>query len=231
MNKKIIPFIIMLSFKICIGAEISHYNESKDMLVYSDKGRKDLKPMNFVLNLKEVLTKKDPLYTTIKNNIRNYEQAIEEKNNLAIKYETAPDKEGGKLVIEDKYLIKDPKHLYTVGGILSAIIFAPIILEIFYIMDFINGEEDPSEEDPFFDPEEQEKKENRRNERLKDIGRYTFIPGITVLAVGYFGSTIKIGEKERILTEEELLHPKLDKYFKENELDMAIDIYNKHIKL
>ena len=52
-----------------------------------------------------------------------------------------------------------------------------------------------------------------------------------MLAVGYFGSTIKIGEEERILTEEELLHPKLDKYFKENELDMAIDIYNKHLKL
>ena len=113
---------------------------------------------------------------------------------------------------------------------LSSLIIAPLLTDISDITDWLNGE-DEENNDPFYDADEEEKRRNNRDENVKSFGKFTFLPGISIIAIGYFGSKYKIGQKERIITKDELIMPNLLEFFKENELDMAIKIYNSKIKI
>ena len=113
---------------------------------------------------------------------------------------------------------------------LSALIIAPLISDVSDIFDWISGEEDESD-DPFYDADEEEERQNKRDENIKQLGRYTFLPGISIIATGYLGSKIRIAQKEMIVNNEDLIMPKLFEFFKKNEIDVAIKIYNKRIKI
>ena len=59
------------------------------------------------------------------------------------------------------------------GSVLSAFIIAPLIKDVSDIFDWISGEEDESD-DPFYDADEEEEGQNKRDENIKQLGRYTF---------------------------------------------------------
>ena len=49
--------------------------------------------------------------------------------------------------------------------------------------------------------------------------------------IGYFGSKIKIAQKEKIINNDDLVMPNLLEFFKKNEIDLVIKIYNNRIKI
>tara|TARA_B100000965_G_scaffold312979_1_gene272858 strand:+ start:154 stop:846 length:693 start_codon:yes stop_codon:yes gene_type:complete len=225
-------FIILIS---CIAlsndlTKIQKYEPSNDVFLYSGAENDSLKSDYFIMNLKEVLDKDDLFHKKIKSVIRKYEKRKDLIEDLKLKFNSGLDHENGKKINEDVFLIKNPNNFYFVGGLLSSLIIAPLLTDISDITDWLNGE-DEENNDPFYDADEEEERRNNRDENVKSFGKFTFLPGISIIAIGYFGSKYKIGQKERIITKDELIMPNLLEFFKENELDMAIKIYNSKIKI
>ncbi len=220
---------ITLSSNI-ISNEIEKYDPMVDSFLYIDQNQKNLPSDIFVMNLKEVITREDPLYNNIKRGIRKYEDRKISINELQYKFDNGSEVEGGKKIIEDIYLVDNPNNFYLAGSVLAAFIVAPLITDISEIFDWFNGEEGESD-DPFYDADEEEESRNKRDENIKKLGRYTFLPGVSIIAIGYFGSKIKIAQKEKIINNDDLVMPNLFEFFKKNEIDMAIKIYNKRITI
>ena len=220
---------ITLSSNI-ISNEIEKYDPMVDSFLYIDQNQKNLPSDIFVMNLKEVITREDPLYNNIKRGIRKYEDRKISINELQYKFDNGSEVEGGKKIIEDIYLIDNPNNFYLTGSVLAAFIVAPLITDISEIFGWFNGEEGESD-DPFYDADEEEESRNKRDENIKKLGRYTFLPGVSIIAIGYFGSKIKIAQKEKIINNNDLVMPNLFEFFKKNEIDMAIKIYNKRITI
>ena len=215
---------------VILSNEIEKYDPTADSFLYIDQNQKNLSSDIFIMNLKEVITKEDPLYMNIKRGIRKYEDKKNLINDLKYKFDNGLKAEGGKKIIEDIYLVNNPNNFYIVGGVLAALIVAPLITDISEIFNWFNGEEEESD-DPFYDADEEEERQNKRDENIKQLGRYTFLPGISIIATGYIGSKIRIAQKEMIVNNEDLIMPKLLEFFKKNEIDVAIKIYNKRIKI
>ena len=215
---------------VILSNEIEKYDPTADSFLYIDQNQKNLPSDIFIMNLKEVITKEDPLYSNIKRGIRKYEDKKNSINDLKYKFDNGLKAEGGKKIIEDIYLVNNPNNFYLVGGVLAALIVAPLITDISEIFNWFNGEEEESD-DPFYDADEEEERQNKRDENIKQLGRYTFLPGISIIATGYIGSKIRIAQKEMIVNNEDLIMPKLLEFFKKNEIDMAIKIYNKRINI
>ena len=220
---------ITLSSNI-ISNEIEKYDPMVDSFLYFDQNQKNLPSDIFIMNLKEVITKEDPLYNNIKRGIRKYEDRKNSINDLQYKFDNGSKADGGKKIIEDIYLVDNPNNFYLTGGILAAFIVAPLITDISEIFDWFNGEEEEND-DPFYDADEEEESRNKRDENIKKLGRYTFLPGVSIIAIGYFGSKIKIAQKEKIINNDDLVMPNLLQFFKKNEIDIAIKIYNNRIKI
>lgn len=220
---------ITLSSNI-ISNEIEKYDPMVDSFSYIDQNQKNLPSDIFVMNLKEVITREDPLYNDIKRGIRKYEDRKISINELQYKFDNGSEVEGGKKIIEDIYLIDNPNNFYLTGSVLAAFIVAPLITDISEIFGWFNGEEGESD-DPFYDADEEEESRNKRDENIKKLGRYTFLPGVSIIAIGYFGSKIKIAQKEKIINNNDLVMPNLFEFFKKNEIDMAIKIYNNKITI
>ena len=225
-------FIILIS---CIALsndlnKIQKYEPSNDVFLYAGVEDDSLKSDYFIMNLKEVLDKDDLFHKKIKSVIRKYEKRKDSIEDLKLKFNSGLDHENGKKINEEVFLIKNPNNFYFVGGLLSSLIIAPLLTDISDITDWLNGE-DEENNDPFYDADEEEERRNNRDENVKSFGKFTFLPGISIIAIGYFGSKYKIGQKERIITKDELIMPNLLEFFKENELDMAIKIYNSKIKV
>ena len=215
---------------VILSNEIEKYDPTADSFLYIDQNQKNLPSDIFIMNLKEVITEEDPLYSNIKRGIRKYEDKKNSINDLKYKFDNGLKAEGGKKIIEDIYLVNNPNNFYIVGGVLAALIVAPLITDISEIFNWFNGEEEESD-DPFYDADEEEERQNKRDENIKQLGRYTFLPGISIIATGYLGSKIRIAQKEMIVNNEDLIMPKLLEFFKKNEIDVAIKIYNKRIKI
>ena len=62
---------------------------------------------------------------------------------------------------------------------------------------------------------------------LKELGKKTFVPGLLIMSAGYVGNNIKIASKETIITEADLIMPKISSFFSENDIQDAINIFNK----
>ena len=166
----------------------------------------------------------------IKRGIIEYEDRKNSINDLQYKFKNGLEAEGGKKVIEDIYLVNNPNNFYLTGSVLAAFIVAPLITDILEIFDWFSGEEEESD-DPFYDADEEEESRNKRDKNIKKLGRYTFLPGVSIIAIGYFGSKIKIAQKEKIINDDDLVMPNLLEFFKKNEINMAIKIYNNRIKI
>ena len=220
---------ITLSSNI-ISKEIEKYDPMVDSFLYIDQNQKSLPSDTFIMNLKEVITKEDPLYNNIKRGIRKYEDKKNLINDLQYKFENGSEAEGGKKIIEDIYLVDNPNNFYFTGSVLAAFIVAPLITDISEIFDWFNGEDEESD-DPFYDADEEEESRNKRDKNIKKLGRYTFLPGVSIIAIGYFGTKIKIAQKEKIINDDDLVMPNLFEFFKKNEINMAIKIYNNRIRI
>ena len=220
---------ITLSSNI-ISNEIEKYDPMLDSFLYIDQNQKNLPSDIFIMNLKEVITKEDSLYKNIKRGIREYEDRKNSINDLQYKFNNGSEAEGGKKIIEDIYLVNNPNNFYLTGSVLAAFIFAPLITDISEIFDWFSGEEKESD-DPFYDADEEEESRNKRDKNIKKLGRYTFLPGVSIIAIGYFGTKIKIAQKEKIINDDDLVMPNLFEFFKKNEINMAIKIYNNRIRI
>ena len=220
----------MTLVSVILSNEIEKYDPTADSFLYIDQNQKNLPSDIFIMNLKEVITKEDPLYSNIKRGIRKYEDKKNSINDLKYKFDNGSKAGGGKKIIEDIHLVNNPNNFYLVGGVLAALIVAPLITDISEIFDWFSGEEEESD-DPFYDADEEEESRNKRDENIKKLGRYTFLPGVSIIAIGYFGSKIKIAQKEKIINNDDLVMPNLLEFFKKNEIDIAIKIYNNRIKI
>ena len=220
---------ITLSSNI-ISNEIEKYDPMLDSFLYIDQNQKNLPSDIFIMNLKEVITKEGSLYKNIKRGIREYEDRKNSINDLQYKFNNGSEAEGGKKIIEDIYLVNNPNNFYLTGSVLAAFIFAPLITDISEIFDWFSGEEKESD-DPFYDADEEEESRNKRDKNIKKLGRYTFLPGVSIIAIGYFGTKIKIAQKEKIINDDDLVMPNLFEFFKKNEINMAIKIYNNRIRI
>ena len=209
---------------------IEKYDPTKNSFIYVDNTEESLPSNIFIMNLKEIMTKEDPLYKNIKRGIRKYEEKKESISALKYKYNTGIKAENGIKINEEVYLVNNPNNFYFAGSVLAALIIAPLISDVSDIFDWISGEEDEND-DPFYDADEEEERQNKRDENIKQIGRYTFFPGLAIIAIGYYGSKITLAQKEKIINEDDLIMPKLFEFFKMNEIDMAIKIYNSKIKI
>ena len=226
-------FLLLVSINLSsniISNEIEKYDPMVDSFLYIDQNQKNLPSDIFIMNLKEVITKEDPLYNNIKRGIREYEDRKNSINDLQYKFKNGLEAEGGKKVIEDIYLVNNPNNFYLIGSVLAAFIVAPLITDISEIFDWFSGEEEESD-DPFYDADEEEESRNKRDKNIKKLGRYTFLPGVSIIAIGYFGSKIKIAQEKKIINDDDLVMPNLLEFFKKNEINMAIKIYNNRIKI
>lgn len=210
--------------------KVQKYDSLNDVFLYANVENESLRSDYFIMNLKEVLDEDDLFHKKLKSVIRKYENRKDLIEDLKLKFNSGLDHENGKKINEDVFLIKNPINFYFIGGLLSSLIIAPFLTDISDITNWFNGEDDENN-DPFYDADEEEKSRNNRDENVKNFGKFTFLPGISIITIGYFGSKYKIGQKERIITKDELIMPNLLEFFKENELDMAIKIYNNEIKI
>ena len=226
-------FLLLVSITLSsniISNEIEKYDPTADSFLYIDQNQKNLPSDIFIMNLKEVITKEDSLYKNIKRGIREYEDRKNSINDLQYKFNNGSEAEGGKKIIEDIYLVNNPNNFYLTGSVLAAFIFAPLITDISEIFDWFSGEEKESD-DPFYDADEEEESRNKRDKNIKKLGRYTFLPGVSIFPIGYFGTKIKIAQKEKIINDDDLVMPNLFEFFKKNEINMAIKIYNDRIRI
>jgi len=204
-------FLLLVSITLSsniISNEIEKYDPMLDSFLYIDQNQKNLPSDIFIMNLKEVITKEDSLYKNIKRGIREYEDRKNSINDLQYKFNNGSEAEGGKKIIEDIYLVNNPNNFYLTGSVLAAFIFAPLITDISEIFDWFSGEEKESD-DPFYDADEEEESRNKRDKNIKKLGRYTFLPGVSIIAIGYFGTKIKIAQKEKIINDDDLVMPNL----------------------
>ena len=213
-------FLLLVSITLSsniISNEIEKYDPMLDSFLYIDQNQKNLPSDIFIMNLKEVITKEDSLYKNIKRGIREYEDRKNSINDLQYKFNNGSEAEGGKKIIEDIYLVNNPNNFYLTGSVLAAFIFAPLITDISEIFDWFSGEEKESD-DPFYDADEEEESRNKRDKNIKKLGRYTFLPGVSIIAIGYFGTKIKIAQKEKIINDDDLVMPNLFEFFKKMKL-------------
>ena len=60
----------------------------------------------------------------------------------------------------------------------------------------------------------------------RSLGEKTFLPGLAIISIGYFGQKIKIGQKRTYIKKSDTTIPMISKYFSHSELKEAIKTYN-----
>ena len=158
--------------------------------------------------------------------ISNYSKAFKKTNEMAILYQKGSAHEDGRIIIEDLNLINNVKYWYYVGGALSTIIIAPYIIELILLIIF---SEDENEEYNQYDSPDYENGNNYKEyfkERITELGKKTFLPGLAIISIGYIGQNIKLGQKKKIIKKSDTAYPTISKFFRPDELKKAIEIYN-----
>lgn len=207
---------------------LSGYNQIDDTFFYDNDSTINMSANNFIDSLK-VKLKSNP-NRIISSNINNYEKAALKTKKMNSLYDKGIAHEDGKVIKEDIYLINNPEHWYNIGGILSAIIISPYIIELFSFLEFLNGDNDEEEENnnnSLNIDEDEEDDNSALYDGLKELGKKTFVPGLLIMSAGYVGNNIKIASKETIITEADLIMPKISYFFSENDIQDAINIFNK----
>ena len=118
---------------------------------------------------------------------------------MAILYQKGSAHKDGRIIIEDLNLINNVKYWYYVGGALSTIIIAPYIIELILLVIF---SEDENEEYNQYDSPDYENRNNYKEyfkERITELGKKTFLPGLAIISIGYIGQNIKLGQKKTLL--------------------------------
>ena len=223
--KNIILIIIMLMKSYVFGnspIELLGYDETDNSFFQKNENQVKVSAADFIQSLKKAIKSKANGNKKISSNIRKYEKAVIKSNKIKSLYEKGEVHDEGRKVKEDIYLINNPKIWYNVGGVLSAIIISPYIIEF---LSFFNEDEE-DEYDPLHDDEEEEKIKEKNYKKLQKFGRKTLVPGLVILSAGYIGNKIKIGQEETIIKEVDTLSPKISEYFSEIEIQNAIGIYN-----
>ena len=124
---------------------------------------------------------------------------------MAILYQKGSAHKDGRIIIEDLNLINNVKYWYYVGGALSTIIIAPYIIELILLVIFF---EDENEEYNQYDSPDYENRNNYKEyfkERITELGKKTFLPGLAIISIGYIGQNIKLGQKKKLL-KNQILH-------------------------
>ena len=145
---------------------------------------------------------------------------------MAILYQKGSAHKDGRIIIEDLNLINNVKYWYYVGGGLSTIIIAPYIIELIL---FITFSEDENEEYNQYDSPDYENGNNYKEyfkERITELGKKTFLPGLAIISIGYIGQNIKLGQKKNFIKKSDTEYPAISKFFRPDELKKAIEIYN-----
>ena len=145
---------------------------------------------------------------------------------MAVLYQKGSVHEDGRIIIEDLNLINNVKYWYYVGGALSTIIIAPYIIELILLIIF---SEDGNEEYNQYDSTDYENGKNYKEyfkEKINELGKKTFLPGLAIISIGYIGQNIKLGQKKNFIKKSDTEYPAISKFFRPDELKKAIEIYN-----
>ena len=206
--------------------KISGYDNLTDSFFCKDSTQRNISAFSFIKSLDEASDAKQIKNRKLKKCISKYSKAFEQANKMAILYQKGSVHEDGRILIEDLNLINNVKYWYYVGGALSTIIIAPYIIELILLVIF---SEDENEEYNQYDSPDYENGNNYKEyfkERITELGKRTFLPGLAIISIGYIGQNIKLGQKKKIIKKSDTVYPTISKFFSPDELKKAIEIYN-----
>lgn len=206
--------------------KISGYDNLTDSFFCKDSTQRNISAFSFIKSLDEASDAKQIKNRKLKKCISKYSKAFEQANKMAILYQKGSVHEDGRILIEDLNLINNVKYWYYVGGALSTIIIAPYIIELILLIIF---SEDENEEYNQYDSPDYENGNNYKEyfkERITELGKRTFLPGLAIISIGYIGQNIKLGQKKKIIKKSDTVYPTISKFFSPDELKKAIEIYN-----
>ena len=206
--------------------KISGYDNLTDSFFCKDSTQRNISAFSFIKSLDEASDAKQIKNRKLKKCISKYSKAFEQANKMAVLYQKGSVHEDGRILIEDLNLINNVKYWYYVGGALSTIIIAPYIIELILLIIF---SKDENEEYNQYDSPDYENGNNYKEyfkERITELGKRTFLPGLAIISIGYLGQNIKLGQKKKIIKKSDTVYPKISKFFRPDELKKAIEIYN-----
>ena len=206
--------------------KISGYDNLTDSFFCKDSTQRNISAFSFIKSLDEASDAKQIKNRKLKKCISKYSKAFEQANKMAVLYQKGSVHEDGRILIEDLNLINNVKYWYYVGGALSTIIIAPYIIELILLIIF---SEDENGEYNQYDSPDYENGNNYKEyfkERITELGKRTFLPGLAIISIGYLGQNIKLGQKKKIIKKSDTVYPTISKFFRPDELKKAIEIYN-----
>ena len=222
-----------LAFILIIGLvfgknsrKISGYDSSTNSFFCKDSSQPNISVLSFIKFLEEASDTKQIKNRKLRRCISKYSKAFKKTNEMAILYQKGTAHKDGRIIIEDLNLINNVKYWYYVGGALSTIIIAPYIIELILLVIF---SEDENEEYNQYDSPDYENRNNYKEyfkERITELGKKTFLPGLAIISMGYIGQNIKLGQKKNFIKKSDTAYPTISKFFRPAELKKAIEIYN-----
>ena len=206
--------------------KISGYDSSTNSFFCKDTSQPNISVLSFIKFLEEASDTKQIKNRKLRRCISKYSKAFKKTNEMAILYQKGTAHEDGRIIIEDLNLINNVKYWYYVGGALSTIIIAPYIIELILLIIF---SEDENEEYNQYDSPDYENGNNYKEyfkERITELGKKTFLPGLAIISIGYIGQNIKLGQKKTLLKNQIPHILQFQNSSVPDELKKAIEIYN-----
>ena len=205
--------------------KIFSYNSEDNNFMAEDSTDIDILVPEFISTIENNIENWDTLYTALLNKIKIYNSHLDEYHSLKKKYDAGTESfdGSGKIIMADIYLIEIPKYWYVSGLIIALAPYAvyETITELFY------GEDD--ENDSWYARSAPNPAKEKFQDKYFKYSFYGVIPGSAICIMGYIGSKIKLGHGEKVLKHSEMKEPKL-LFFKQDEIEAAIKVYNRLIE-
>ena len=220
-------FILLLFIGLAWGQssrKVSGYDESTNSFFCKDTSLSNISAFAFINSIKEVSSSKQIKSRKVRKCISKYSKACEKTNEMAILYQKGRPHKDGRILEEDSYLINNVKYWYNVGGALCLIIVAPYFFELMSFFEIFSDDE--NEEYNQYDSSDYPDYDEDSRRMYRSLGEKTFLPGLAIISIGYFGQKIKIGQKKTYIKKSDTIIPMISKYFSHSELKEAIKTYN-----
>ena len=206
--------------------KISGYDNLTNSFFCKDTSQRNISAFGFIQSLEEASSKKQIKNRKLRRCISKYSKAFKKTNEMAILYQKGIAHKDGRMIIEELNLINNVKYWYYVGGALSTIIIAPYIIELILFIIFSENENEAYNQHDSSDYKNGNNYKEYFKERITELGKKTFLPGLAIISMGYIGQNIKLGQKKNFIKKSDTAYPTISKFFRPDELKKAIEIYN-----
>ena len=204
--------------------KVSGYDELTNSFFCKDTTLSNISAVTFINSLKEVTSSKQIKNRKLRKCISKYLKACEKTNEMSILYQKGRPYKDGRIFEEDSYLINNVKYWYNVGGALCIIIVFPYFDELMSFFGIFSDDENEDRDN--YDSSDYPDYDEDSRRMYRSLGEKTFLPGLAIISIGYFGQKIKIGQKKTYIKKSDTIIPMISKYFSHSELKEAIKTYN-----